>query len=1461
MKAIPQSEIISLIADLNAFADRAENLIHTTQLNYDREKKRLLDRQKNALTALESSYVANCKAVKGKSNETIKEAKRILSDIDGLDQRLSKVDKYFVKTKSKKAELLADATSDAYADETDYFLALDKIREQFRALYKKYAEDILPGLINGLNYLFSSKRRADYEELIILHNTVEAFVREIEEALPPLTEEHLAELKNAFSSNRAALTEKNNREFALSEKSYSDTLDQVAGQIWEELDSIFPDKLVQYFQEIQSGYTGRYGKVNTTGEIQDEVLYMAFLDYPVDILVQSKVVSSVIKEKCNPLVVGDSIRFPIIVSTADAPVWLIEADNTASESVEKLIHSMMFGFLNNCPVSSLRYRVVDPEGRGNSVSPYFGARKTLPDLFGEKFYIERDEVSAVIKDLNNAVEDILQDKLGTQYHNIFEYAKNHKDYLVNVEFLTLFDFPNEFDERTIAELRNILRNGSRCGIYTVIAYAPSKEMTFTNLYQQSLDSVIGLTSVIRQSQTEFLFHGLSFNYPQMPDRGDFSKFFSKYMLVYEGIKHRGIAFSPLLKKLMDAADSGQVSETISEIAEMAVTSEASFGKVPEIDCGYPDYISVGSMRYPADIFSDSIGCQQIQEAFGIHTANGCEHVRLPFLLSLKNNMNFMLYCPETSSQSVLSFTHQLIWGFLSFLPVTKVNVCVFDAEQRGNSLTPFLDFRKQSPETFDQEIYTGQHSISNRLREISAQIDEFVQDKLGNKYSDILEYNRNTPSRAEPITLLVIYDFPSGLEGQSIDLLTNILRNGSRCGVYTLVCYNPEVQYSRYESIDQRIETMQKYCNTVEWKDGKYCLLPYNLEIELPEKMHTSEMEAFAKAYIERAETIKTQGLSFRDILAKDLFSYDSSAYMMIPVGVGDGDSIVSLKFGEDGSSSHHGLIAGATGSGKSTLLHGMIMSGMLHYSPDELHLYLMDFKSGTEFKIYESVKLPHIQLLALDAMQEFGESILENLVEEMQRRSDLFKSVETKELKKYKEITKQPMPRILVIMDEFQILYNDSTNRKVANHCAELTKRLVTEGRAFGIHLFMATQSTKVITELTLAQGTIDQMRIRIGLKCGEDDARYLFSDKNESALSMMKGPIGTAVMNLDYTEMQNVGFRAAYCDDKTQREYLDLISRTYQDRESTLQIFEGSRTTKLLDYFHSQDIGKTDSLPVRIHMGSLIKVAPPFAITLDKKKKHNMLICGSNEGMANNVFNNYMISAIINSNTEVFCMDGDKFVGDDICADFYSVLLGSTTRFYIAEDRDGIVRLIRKVYDVYLERKKHQSSDVTIVMIRNLQFLDIVQSMLKGELIDESEFEDSSFGEAAADPMNPFAAVTDFFDDPAPKDMDIGAKFRKLVEDGAGFGISFVVSSLDFQTVRDCMQYGENLLPKFSERIIFSLGENEADYLIDGVSVNSLQNNTVYFTDGVKNTVQMKPYVEPDVAELSEFLNEFAL
>ena len=1459
MQTLSQNKLITLLNDINNFAEGAENLINTTRSVYDSEKEKLSKRHNAEVNNLHSSYNLKYTALRQKSEEVISNAQNILDNIVKLESKLALVDKYYVKTKHKKEAVLADKTSEQFNDVDDYFEMLNKIQDSYTELYKKYSQVILPGLINGLNYFFSSKRKKEYEELIILKNTAAAFVTEIGKELTPLIEENIDDLKKEHNNQYNSLIKRQRDETTTLEKRYNAMLDGVAGKICEKLDSILPDDLVLALYNQMIDYIGDLYKVNGSNCIKNDILYMCFVDYPIDYLVSSKIVASLIKEKCAKILTKDqSIRLPVALNTYIAPAWLIIGDNSNPIIAQSFIHSFMFGMLSVLPVSKIVYTIIDPENRGNSVSPFFDAKKKLPDLFRD-ICINKEDIRTRIAKINEKIERILQDNLGNQYESIFDYAKDNSEYNVEIECVIICNFPKEFDENMISDLRNVIRYGSKCGIYTCISTLANfnTENTRINNYEQYLKEIQKYATTLTQNTQGFYYRGLPLTFFSMPDKIEFAKYFSKYMLIFEGIKNRGIAFSPFIKKLIDAKESADLETQIASISSLLKDFDSNFACVPDLKAAFPAFITLGSILYPADIFSDSVGYQRILDFFGVdkgkETSN---YVELPLVFDIRERFNLYLNAAETNGLNMVDLTHHIIWSFLSFIPVSKVNICIFDTEQRGNSIIPFLDFRKQLPALFDEKIYTSSESISERLRLLNTQIDDFIQEKLGNQYKDIFDYNTNAQSRAEGITLLINYDFPSGLDGRCLDLLTNVLRNGNKCGVYTVLCFNPNVKFVRYENIEERIEHLKEYCAMIDYKDNNYKLLPYNLQINVPPILTGSTANNFIREYVAKNEIIKKQGLSFKDIVSKNLFSRKSSKSLHIPVGIGDGDSIVDIVLGE--GSSHHGLIAGATGSGKSTLLHTLIMSSMLHYTPEELNLYLMDFKSGTEFKIYESVKLPHIKLLALDAMQEFGESILENLISEMERRGSLFKNVGQTSLNGYVQTTGLSLPRILVIMDEFQILFNDSTNRKVAMHCAELTKRLVTEGRAFGLHLLIATQSTKVITDLTLSRGTIEQMRIRIGLKCGEDDARYLFSDQNDTkALTMMKGPIGTAVMNLDYTELPNIGFRAAYCDENTQREFLEQIAKAFEDRPYTLQTFEGGRTIKLLNFFSDNRIGLTEERPIKIHMGMLIKVAPPFFIQLDKKRKHNLLVCGSNEHMESIITGNYMISALLNRNVMVYCADGDYFVGDETSLDFYNTLSSIGSRFKVAYDYGDIIRFINEIYDKFLLWKKSKGNEDIIFIIRNLQFIDLIKSLLKGDMIDETEFIDEEpVQESENNSISPFAEIENMLANKGSNsNLAIGEKLIKLIEEGSGFGIHFIISSLEYQVVRETMYYGQNVLNKFPERIIFSLGDNDSDNLIENVSVSGLRDNTVYFTDGIKNTFQMKPYVTPTAIELKNF------
>src|SRR5439155_10934836 len=109
-----------------------------------------------------------------------------------------------------------------------------------------------------------------------------------------------------------------------------------------------------------------------------------------------------------------------------------------------------------------------------------------------------------------------------------------------------------------------------------------------------------------------------------------------------------------------------------------------------------------------------------------------------------------------------------------------------------------------------------------------------------------------------------------------------------------------------------------------------------------------------------------------------------------------------ALRLGQ--VTAQHALVAGKTGSGKSTLLHALVTNLALSYGPDEVELYLIDFKKGVEFKTYATHELPHARVIAVESEREFGLSVLQRLDAELRRRGDLFRTAGVQDIASYRE-------------------------------------------------------------------------------------------------------------------------------------------------------------------------------------------------------------------------------------------------------------------------------------------------------------------------------------------------------------------------------------------------------------------------------------------------------------------------
>ena len=172
----------------------------------------------------------------------------------------------------------------------------------------------------------------------------------------------------------------------------------------------------------------------------------------------------------------------------------------------------------------------------------------------------------------------------------------------------------------------------------------------------------------------------------------------------------------------------------------------------------------------------------------------------------------------------------------------------------------------------------------------------------------------------------------------------------------------------------------------------------------------------------------------------------------MIETPVGDG---LRLWFGEnqDQRPCAHGMLAGQTGSGKSVLLHVMIAGLAARYSPAELRFVLVDGKGGVEFAAYRD--LPHAQVVCLRTSPSTARSVLADFKAEMDDRWKKFQHEGVNKLEEYRTKTGLPMPRMLMVVDEFQQLLEGDPDQG-----ASLLTTVLEKGRAAGTHLLLASQT-----------------------------------------------------------------------------------------------------------------------------------------------------------------------------------------------------------------------------------------------------------------------------------------------------------------------------------------------------------------------------------------------------------------
>jgi DNA segregation ATPase FtsK/SpoIIIE, S-DNA-T family len=206
-----------------------------------------------------------------------------------------------------------------------------------------------------------------------------------------------------------------------------------------------------------------------------------------------------------------------------------------------------------------------------------------------------------------------------------------------------------------------------------------------------------------------------------------------------------------------------------------------------------------------------------------------------------------------------------------------------------------------------------------------------------------------------------------------------------------------------------------------------------------------------------------------------------------------------------------HALIAGTTGSGKSGSVNAILSSILLHASPNEVRMVLVDPKR-VELNHYE--RIPHL-LTPVVTSPRLAANVLNNLIAEMESRYQIMEQARSRNLGELNRVRERegdpPLPYILCVIDELADLMMIAPAE-----VEDAIIRLAQKARAVGIHLLLATQrpSTDIITG-TIKVNIPSRMAFAVS---SQVDSRVILDQGGAETLlgqgDMLFRPAGTSKM-----------------------------------------------------------------------------------------------------------------------------------------------------------------------------------------------------------------------------------------------------------------------------------------------------------------------------------------------------------
>lgn len=464
----------------------------------------------------------------------------------------------------------------------------------------------------------------------------------------------------------------------------------------------------------------------------------------------------------------------------------------------------------------------------------------------------------------------------------------------------------------------------------------------------------------------------------------------------------------------------------------------------------------------------------------------------------------------------------------------RLRIHAYDPLTSGR-LAPLAGLRAVDPAMFPPPL-TQAAAMVDRIHEAVRSAALNAERVAAAGARDFVELWEESDGTEGTLSVLVVLDHPYGVSPELQGELQRLARLGPASGTLVLVHCDPRlpppdgVDTAVLRALLPRIEVSSDRIRAAEIGD---------LPIVPDARPSRPDLDALVDALRARAAGDTGRTVALEALLGDELerpWTRSSRDALDTVLGVA-GRERLDISFRTENPPHANVLLGGMVGTGKSNVLKDIVYSAAVRYSPDELELVLLDFKAGIEFKSFDADEsgegwLPHVSVLGLESDQEYGVAVLRHVAEELDRRARLFKAAGSASLARYREASGCTLPRLLVVIDEFHMILEGDDD--LAEQAADLLEVVAKQGRAFGVHLLLASQTLSGISGLrTKGDAIFAQFPVRVSLKNSASESQLFLSHGNTAAADLAHR--GEVIVNRNLgqqPEHDNVRGLAAYAD-----------------------------------------------------------------------------------------------------------------------------------------------------------------------------------------------------------------------------------------------------------------------------------------------------------------------------------------